>query len=100
MSPVTSRGTAEPTLVRVRVQPRATRDEIVGWRADTLGVRVTAPPVDGRANAAVAALVASALRIPSSAVQVVRGERGRDKWLRVAGLSPGDVRKRLGQGGA
>jgi uncharacterized protein len=100
MSPVTSRGPAEPTLVRVRVQPRATRDEIVGWRADTLGVRVTAPPLDGRANAAVAALVASALGLPSSAVQVVRGERGRDKWLRVAGLSPSDVRARLGQGGA
>lgn len=97
-----SRGKTEPALVRVRVQPRATRDEIVGWRADALGVRVTAPPVEGRANAAVTALVAGALGLPPSAVQVVRGERGRDKWLRVAGLTPADVRARLvqGQGGA
>lgn len=97
---MTSRGQAEPTLLRVRVQPRAARDEIVGWRDDTLGIRVTAPPVDGRANAAVAALVAGVLGLPSSAVQVVRGERGRDKWLRVAGLGPRDVRARLRQGGA
>lgn len=98
---MTSRGKTEP-LVRVRVQPRAARDEIVGWRADALGVRVTAPPVEGRANAAVAALVAGALDLPPSAVQVVRGERGRDKWLRVAGLTPAEVRTRLGQrqGGA
>jgi hypothetical protein len=82
------------------VQPRATRDEIVGWRADALGVRVTAPPVEGRANVAVAALLAGVLGLPSSAVRVVRGERGRDKWLRVDGLSPGAVRARLGQGGA
>ena len=88
-------------MVRVRVQPRAARDEIVGWRADALAIRVTAPPVEGRANAAVTALVARALDLPPSAVQVVRGERGRDKWLRVAGLSPADVRARLGaaQGG-
>jgi hypothetical protein len=88
-------------VLRVRVQPRASRDEIVGWRADALGIRVTAPPVESRANAAVAALVARALNVPPSAVQVVRGERGRDKWLRVAGLSPADVRARLGpaQGG-
>ena len=84
--------------MRVRVQPRASRNEIVGWRADALGVRVTVPPVEGRANAAVAALVAGALGVPPSAVQVVRGERGRDKWLRVAGLTPADVRARLGQG--
>jgi uncharacterized protein (TIGR00251 family) len=82
--------------VRVRVQPRAARDEIIGWRADILGIRVTAPPVDGKANATLTALVARALDVPVSAVQVVRGERGRDKWLRVAGLSPADVRARLG----
>jgi uncharacterized protein (TIGR00251 family) len=88
--------------MRVRVQPRAARDEIVGWRADALGVRVTAPPIEGRANAAVAALVAGALDLPPSAVQVVRGQRGRDKWLRVVGLTPAEIRTRLGQrqGGA
>jgi uncharacterized protein len=87
---------AKDTLIRVRVQPRASRDEIVGWRADdVLGVRVTAAPVEGQANAAVARLVATALSLPRSAVTVARGERGRDKVLRVAGLSAEDVRARL-----
>jgi len=85
------------TLVRVRVQPRARRDEIVGWRADeVLGVRVTAAPVEGQANAAVTGLVAAALGVPRSAVTVARGQRGRDKLLRVDGLSPVEIRDRLG----
>lgn len=87
---------AEGVLVRVRVQPRASRDEILGRRADdVLGVRVTAAPVDGQANAAVTGLVAKALGVPRSAVTVVRGERGREKLLRVAGLSAVEVRARL-----
>jgi uncharacterized protein (TIGR00251 family) len=82
--------------VRVRVQPRASRDEILGRRADdVLGVRVTAAPVDGQANAAVTGLVAKALGVPRSAVTVVRGDRGREKLLRVAGLSAVEVRARL-----
>jgi uncharacterized protein (TIGR00251 family) len=87
---------AKDTLVRVRVQPRASRDEILGWRADNvLGVRVTAAPVEGQANTAVACLVATALGLPRSAVTVARGERGRDKVLRVTGLSAEQVRARL-----
>jgi len=86
---------AEGALLRLRVEPRASRDEILGWRNDVLRVRVTAPPVEGAANAAVVALVARALRVASSTVRVVRGERGRDKRVRVAGLTDADVRTRL-----
>jgi hypothetical protein len=81
----------------VRVQPRAPRSEIVGWRADgTLSVRVAAPPVEGQANAALAALLAGALALRLSAVTVERGARGRDKLVRVAGLTPAEVRHRIG----
>jgi uncharacterized protein (TIGR00251 family) len=79
------------------VSPRASRSEVGGWREDgTLTVRVTAPPVEGRANAAVGAVLAAALGVPVSAVSVVHGERGRDKLVRVAGLTPADIRRRLG----
>ena len=88
--------TARPeALVPVRVQPRASRDEIVGWRDDALRVRVTAPPVEGEANAAVRRLVARALGVAPSTVALVRGDRSRDKLVRVAGLSLADVRARL-----
>jgi uncharacterized protein (TIGR00251 family) len=84
----------------VRVQPRASRAGIAGWRQDgALAVRVTAPPVEGRANAAVGALLATALGVPASAVRVVRGEASRDKWVRVAGLTPAEIRRKLGEQG-
>ncbi|HEX5814161.1 MAG TPA: DUF167 domain-containing protein [Methylomirabilota bacterium] len=84
-------------LLRVRVQPRASRAGIAGWRPDgALGVRVTAAPVDGAANAAVGALLAEALGVRVSAVEIVRGATGRDKYVRVAGLTLDDVIRRLG----
>lgn len=92
----------EGGLLRVRVQPRAARTEIVGWRADgTLSVRVSAPPVEGAANTAVGALLAVALGVRTSAVTVVHGERGRDKTVRVAGLTLDEMKRRLlDRGGA
>ncbi|MBI4247103.1 MAG: DUF167 domain-containing protein [Candidatus Rokubacteria bacterium] len=86
---------AEGGLLRVRVQPRASRSEVIGWRGGVLSVRVTAPPVEGEANRAVAALLAQALGVRPSAVSVVRGERGRDKLVRVAGLTPEQVATRI-----
>jgi uncharacterized protein (TIGR00251 family) len=84
-------------LLRVRVQPRASRSEIVGWRADgALSVRVAAPPVQGQANAALAALLAGALDVRPSAVTVEHGARGRDKLVRITGLTPAEVRQRIG----
>jgi hypothetical protein len=85
----------EGALVHLRVQPRAARNEIVAWQDDALRVRVTAPPVDGEANMAVRQLVARALGVAPSRVALVRGERSRDKVVRVAGLSLADVRARL-----
>ncbi|HEX6081500.1 MAG TPA: DUF167 domain-containing protein [Methylomirabilota bacterium] len=82
-------------LLRVRVQPRASRNEVVGWQDDALRVRVTAPPADGLANRAVTDLLARALRLPASQIALVRGAASRDKLFRVARLSPSDVRLRL-----
>jgi uncharacterized protein len=80
------------------VQPRASRDAIVGWQAGALRVRVSAPPVEGEANRAVVSLLARVLGVRPGAVRVVRGERGRDKLLRVTGLSLAAIRARLGCG--
>jgi uncharacterized protein (TIGR00251 family) len=85
----------EGALVTVRVQPRASRDEIVAWQGDALRVRVTAPPVAGAANFAVERLVAEALRVAPSTVKVVRGIRSRDKLVHVAGRTLADVRARI-----
>jgi uncharacterized protein (TIGR00251 family) len=77
---------------KVRVQPRAAEDALAGVRAGALVVRLTAPPVDGRANQALARFLGRALRVPPSAIEVVRGATGRDKLVHVAGLTCADVR--------
>jgi uncharacterized protein len=83
-------------LLRVRIQPRAARNEIVGWRADgTLSVRVAAPPAEGRANEALAVLLATTLHLRPSAVTIAHGTRGRDKLVRVAGLTRAEIRQRV-----
>jgi uncharacterized protein len=73
--------------VEVRVIPRARRDEIAGERAGRLLIRLTAPPVDGAANAALCRLVARRAGVPVRQVSIVRGHASRNKVVRVEGLS-------------
>jgi len=70
-------------ILEVRVQPRASRDEIVGPHGEQLKVRITAPPVDGKANAHLARYLAKAFGVAPSAVALIGGETGRDKRLRI-----------------
>jgi uncharacterized protein (TIGR00251 family) len=83
--------------VPVRTIPRARRDELAGTRDGRVLVRVTAPPVDGKANAAVCALVAGAVGVPRGRVAVVRGATSRDKLVRIEGdVDEAAVRAALG----
>ena len=79
----------------VRLQPRARRNEIVGWRDGVLLVRVTAPPVDGKANAALCKLLAKRLGVAPSTVAVIRGSSARDKLLRCDGIETSELAHRL-----
>jgi uncharacterized protein (TIGR00251 family) len=81
--------------LRVRVTARASRDELAGLRDGVLHVRVTAPPVDGRANLAVCRLIARAVGVGKTSVTVTRGERSRDKVVRIDGVEPEAVNERL-----
>lgn len=77
------------------MQPRAARDEVVGWQAGALRVRVTAPPVEGEANRAVIQVLARALGVRVGTLSIVHGARGRDKLVRVEGLSLPEIEARL-----
>jgi uncharacterized protein len=79
----------------VRVTPRSSRDSIEAGAGGVLSLRVTAPPDDGKANAAVCRLIADALGVPKSAVSVVRGHTARTKQLEVDGATPADVERLL-----
>jgi uncharacterized protein (TIGR00251 family) len=79
------------TLLKVRVQPGSSRNEIAGQRNGVVIVRVTAPAVDGKANKAACKLLAELCDIAPSSVEIVRGESRRDKVVRLVGLDPGDA---------
>ena len=76
----------------VRVQPRASRNEIVGEHKEVLKVRLTAPPVDDRANEALRRLLAARLKVPLAAVRIASGEHSRTKRVEVLGVTPAMVR--------
>jgi uncharacterized protein (TIGR00251 family) len=87
--------TDDGVLIDVRVIPRAGRSGIAGTRDSALLVRLKAPPVEGAANAELVEVIAEALGVPKRSVTIVSGERSRQKRVRVAGLSEGDVRSKL-----
>lgn len=69
--------------LRVRVQPRASRDEWAGLQADRFRVRITAPPVDGQANAHLRAFLADVFGVAKNQVTLLAGETSRDKRWRI-----------------
>jgi uncharacterized protein (TIGR00251 family) len=93
-------GVLQPTetgvLIRVRVQPRASVAGVEGVHGDRLRLRVTAPPLEGAANAACIALLAKALGVRRSQVQLQAGDRSRDKLLHITGVSASQVAALLG----
>jgi uncharacterized protein (TIGR00251 family) len=78
-----SRPGPEAVLLHVRVQPKARRNAVMGWRGEALRVSVTAAPEDGKANRAVIELLADTLAVPASSISLVRGATARDKWFRL-----------------
>jgi len=85
-------------VIRVRLKPAAGADEIVGERDGVVQVRVSAPPQQGRANEALRRLIARRARIGVRRVSIVRGERARDKLVRVEDIEVGELRAALGLG--
>jgi uncharacterized protein len=82
----------------VKVHPRAKKNAITGELGGALKVSLTAPPVDGRANEACIEFFAKLLKVPRTSVTIASGQSSRNKVVRIAGISAGDVRERLRPG--
>ena len=80
-------------LLYCRLQPKASGDEFVGPQGGELKIRITAPPVDGKANAHLVAFIAKAFGVAKSRVTIEKGELGRSKRLRIH--SPGEIPAKL-----
>ena len=86
---------ADGVIIDVRVVPRSGRSNVAGTRDGALLVRLTAPPVEGAANAELIAVIADALGIPKRNVTIVAGEHARRKRIKVAGVTEEEARTRL-----
>jgi uncharacterized protein (TIGR00251 family) len=85
--------------ILVRAQPRASRSAVVGTLETPAGVAlkiaITAPPVEGAANAAIVELLADKLGVPKRSVVIARGESGREKQVHVHGITAAEAIARL-----
>ncbi len=84
-------------MLTVRVLPRASRNQVVGVEQGAIKIKLTAPPVEGAANAALIEFVADWLGVRKSAVSIVSGDRARHKRMQVNGLTAEVVNQKLGQ---
>jgi len=82
-----------PADLTVRLKPRAKRNALVGEHDGVLHVSVAAAPVDGKANAALCKLIAKRAGVARGQVSVIRGERSREKVVRVEGVTPHELRR-------
>jgi uncharacterized protein len=78
-------------VLELLVQPRASRTKVVGEHDGRLKIQLAAPPVDGEANASLVEFLAGALRVRKADVSIARGDTGRRKTVRVAGVSAAAV---------
>src|ERR1039458_5390758 len=89
---------ADGVLLSVKLQPRASANEIGDALGSELRIKVTAPPVDAAANEALVKLLAKQLDCPRNRVELVRGHTSRHKTVKLYGLAPADVGQKRGEG--
>jgi uncharacterized protein (TIGR00251 family) len=95
-TPVFLKAQPDGVLLAVKVQPRASRDEIGEPLGNELRIKVTAPPVDSAANEAVVKLLAKTLGVGRGSVELVRGQTSRHKVFKLHGLKVDEVAAILG----
>ena len=94
-SPHRGKESAASATISVRIQPRASKNEIIRRAGGGLKIRLTAPPVDGAANEALVKFLSGELGVAKSRVEIVSGQSSRDKIIRIEGLSSEDVERLL-----
>jgi hypothetical protein len=82
--------------LKVKVVPGASRSELSGWLGDTIKIRVSAPPENGRANSAVIALLAEELGVSGKTINITAGKGAQRKIIEIQGLSSSELMETLG----
>jgi uncharacterized protein len=87
--------TETEALIRVKITPRSSRNQIAGKERDFYKVKVTSAPVEGKANDALIELLAEELDVPKREIEIVSGKTGRLKTIRIRGLTAGEIAQAL-----
>lgn len=82
--------------IKVRAVPRASKNEVQGIHDDELKVRLTTPPVDGKANQALVKFLSKTLKISKAQIELTQGETSRHKTIRISGITPQEFINRSG----
>lgn len=82
-------------ILCVHVVPNAKVDSVVGEHAGAIRIKLRAPPVEAKANAALIRFLAEQLKLPRHSIVLERGQKSRDKVIRIDGLTEEDVRTRI-----
>jgi uncharacterized protein (TIGR00251 family) len=82
-------------ILRVHIVPNAKSDCVVGEHSGAIKIKLRAPALEGKANAALVCFLAKQMKVPRHTIVLQRGHKSRDKLIRVDGLSQKDVRRRL-----
>ncbi len=97
MSPKTGRSADQiKTDIKIRVVPRSSRNQVIGLEDGVYKIKLTAPPVDGKANKTLIEVLAKRLGLAKGSVEIVSGERSRQKLVRIHGLQLKEVSTLLG----
>jgi len=83
-------------ILKVKVTPGSSRNSVAQLSEDRLSVKLTSPPVEGKANKQLIKFLSKKLGVPPSSISIMRGMTSREKILLVAGLTGAEVRERLG----
>jgi uncharacterized protein (TIGR00251 family) len=85
----------EGILLKVYLQPKSSKNEIVGPYRDGIKVKVTAPPIEGKANEALIRLLTKELGISPSCIEIIKGHHSREKTLRISGMVDRELMEKL-----
>jgi len=77
--------------IKIKLLPRSSKNQIIGKEGDTLKVKVTSPPVDGKANEALIELLAKRLGVSKSNIKIISGRRSKLKTVTISGLSQKEI---------
>lgn len=82
-------------ILELKITPKSSRDAVLGWLGEALKIAVTAPPENGKANAAVLAVLARTLDVPGSSIELLSGHGTARKRVAISGLDAAELRRRI-----